>query len=124
MSRVRRLIGLFVRDRERLDRWMKLYIHHRNLYAKGQAEFGFVKGLVSLQAIMITWMFLKTTFPFLDNWMFFTFAPILVVLKILLHWVLGYWWEMNNFYDREADWANTRNPVLNGLDRKILKTDE
>jgi hypothetical protein len=112
--------GLFIKDHDRLDRWMRFYIHHRNLYAKGQGEAAAVKSLVSLQALMLTWLFLKTTFPFLETWMFFTFAPFLVAFKIGFHWWLGYWWDVHNFYDRENDWGNQRNPIQKSISETLL----
>jgi hypothetical protein len=113
------ILKFFIKDKEKIERIIKAYIHHRNLYCKGQSEFGFAKSLVSLQAIMITWLFLKSTFPFLENWMFFTFAPALVVFKIIFQWWLGYWWEINDFYDRESDWCNKRNPVIDKLGKTL-----
>jgi hypothetical protein len=36
------------------------------------------------------------------------------------NWVLGWWWDKNRIFDKEADWNNERNPVIDGLNKKIL----
>jgi len=121
MSRFKRYLGILLKDEEKLDRWLRFYIHHRNLYGKGQGEVAQFKALISLQAVMITWLFLKTTFPWLENWMFFAFVPFLVTFKVILHWYVGHWWDTHNVYDKEADWGNVRNPIQKKVSEKLLE---
>jgi len=120
VSRFQKIMSLFLHDRERLERVVKWYIHNKNLYSKGNSEASFFKGLVNAQVYVVWWLGLKSVLPDFPIVLFICAVPVIVICKIGIHWSIGKWWDKNRFYDREADWQNRRNPVLDGLDRKVL----
>ena len=119
-DRFRKVIGLFTRDRDRLNAWMLVYIHHRNLYNKGQNELGFFKTLVNVPSLMVFWLFVRSIVPDFPLWLFIVGCPVLMGIKITSNWVVGLWWEKHDFYDREADWSNTRNPISKAISENLL----
>ena len=124
MSHALSLVRIFTHNPERIKRVMKWYIHHRNLYIKGNAEWGSIRNMVSVQTLMVTWLFLKSIFPVVPSIWLYIGIPLCIAGRILCGWGIGWWWDRNRLYDREADWQNARNPVLDGLDRKILKEED
>jgi hypothetical protein len=114
------ILRFFVKDQERLERIIKWYIHNKNLYSKGNSEASFFKSLVNAQVYVVWWLGLKSVVPDFPLVLFVCAVPVIVILKIGIHWMIGRWWDRNNFYDRESDWSNKRNPVMNGLDKKVL----
>lgn len=106
------------------DSWIRFYIHHRNLYSKGYGEYSVVKQLFQFQTVMVGWLFLKSIWPELPNWIVGVVIPVVISGRVLVGWCLGWWWNKYKLFDRESDWTNARNPVLNGLDEKILKSQE
>lgn len=125
--RVLQLIGRFqkylqfvVRDRERLEYWIGLYIHHRNLYNKGQGELGFFKTLVNVPSLMMFWLFVRSLVPEFPFWLFISSVPVLMGIKIISNWVVGWWWDKHDFYDRESDWGNNRNPIQKAISETLL----
>lgn len=119
-NRAERCLSFFVRDKARLGRCVGWYIHHRNLYLKGKGEVGFVLGLVNGQSLMIGWLFFRDLFPWMKVWMFVPVVVLLSVLKIVSYWVMGWWWDVYNYYDRESDWANRRNPISKAVSETLL----
>jgi len=125
MSHALSLIHIFTRNPDRVRKVMKLYIHHRNLLLKGNGELGFVRNLfVNVQGFMVTYLTAKSMFPWISNKVLYIGVPACIILRVGFSWLLGWWWDKNALYDREADWQNARNPVLDGLDRKILKKED
>jgi len=106
------------------NRLIRGYIHHRNLYTKGQAELGILRNLVSYQALLITYLSadnLMTKLGLdLPLWMVFAGLAVAVVLKIIMQWSLGWWWDRNRIFDKEADWSNTRNPLQKEISKSLL----
>lgn len=125
MSHALSLVRLFTRNPERIRKVMQFYIHHRNLLLKGGAELGFVRNLfVNVQGFMVTYLTLKSMFPWISNKVLYIGVPACIIARVMFSWILGAWWDKNALYDREADWQNARNPVLDGLDKKVLKGEE
>ena len=89
--------------------------------SKGMNEVNFFKTLFHIQGMLVWWLFAKSIWPWLPAWVAFVAVPILMVVTILVNWSVGMWWERHDVFNKEADWSNERNPVLNGLDNKILK---
>jgi hypothetical protein len=123
-SRAESIISWIFRDKNKIESNLKFYIHHRNLYKKGQEESAFFKNMVTFQSMMVTWLFIKSIFPSLPNIIVFAGIPLAIAIRITFNWCVGYWWDKNNIFDRESDWNNVRNPVMNGLDKKILRSEE
>lgn len=103
------------------EKVIRLYIHHRNIYMKGSAEFGFLKSTINWQSGMVWWLFLKSIWPEIPFVVGVVGFFMLFVLRGILNWVLGAWWDKEDMFSKESDWSNRRNPVLNGLDEKVLK---
>lgn len=98
---------------EKFSRWMQFYIHHRNLYNKGQGEVNFIRGLAPLQPLMVLWLFLKSIFgEDVPNWLVYFGIPFIIVSKAVLHWWIGYMWEEHRVFDKENDWNNKRNEAM------------
>lgn len=111
MTKIKTFIsGLLGSDR--FDRWMRIYIHNRNLYNKGQCELNFVRSLAPLQPLMVLWLFLKSILGDIPNWLVYVGIPVIVVGKAAIHWCLGYLWEEHGVFDKEADWVNDRNEAM------------
>src|SRR3990167_11056168 len=96
---------------DRFDGCLKTYIHHRNLYAKGHGEVGFIRSLIPLQSLMILWLFLKSIGE-IPNWFAYIGIPVILLSIIALHWVVGYLWEQHKIFDKENDWNNERNKAM------------
>ena len=103
---------------------MGLYIHHRNLYNKGENEIGFVRRLIGFQPLMITWLFIKSLFPGLPNWIIIAAIPLAVVSKIVANWVLGYLWDKRQLFDAETTWSNERNKLAKSIQRSLMNGEE
>lgn len=109
---------------ERSNRLLRKYIHHRNLYDKGQSELGVFKNLISYQAVLVTYLSadnLLVKFG-LDVPIWFVFAGLAmaVILKIFVQWSVGWWWDKNQVFPKEADWSNLRNPVQKAVNEQLL----
>lgn len=120
MSRVFKGLSLIVKDRERLDRWFRFYIHHRNLYSKGIAEIAFVKNLVYLQPYLVWWLVIRESYPKFPVWAYVALVPVCIFVKTVFAWCLGRWWDTLKLYDRERDWDNNRNPIHKAVSEALL----
>lgn len=111
---------------KRLDKWLRVYIHHRNLYSKGNGELGFFRTLAPLQSLMVLWLFLKSILGDIPHVFLYAGIPMIVASKIVIHWYIGYLWEEHRIFDKEADWTNKRNEamrvVINGKEKPKRKT--
>lgn len=109
---------------ERSNRLLRGYIHHRNLYNKGQAELGVFRNLVSYQAVLVTYLSADNIVTKLGLdlplWMVFAGLALAVAVKIACQWFVGYLWDKNRVFDKEADWSNNRNPVAKALNQQVL----
>lgn len=109
---------------ERANRWLRAYIHHRNLYNKGQAELGMFRNLVSYQAVLVTYLSADNLLTKLGwnlaLWVVFAGLAVAVGFKILLQWSVGWWWDRNQVFQKEADWSNIRNPVQKAMSEHLL----
>lgn len=106
---------------ERLESWMRFYIHHRNLYGKGRGEVDFLRSLAPLQSLMLLWLFLKSVFGDIPNWVVYIGIPVIVIGKAVLHWCVGYLWEENRVFDKENDWNNDRNEAMRKINGREIK---
>lgn len=97
---------------DKFEKWLKVYIHHRNLYAKGHGEVGFFKNLLPLQSLMILWLFLKSILGNIPNEFIYIGIPLIIMSKAALHWVVGWLWEECKIFDKENDWNNKRNEAM------------
>jgi hypothetical protein len=120
ISRTAKVLGFFFRDKKKVERYVVLYIHHRNLYNKGANEVAFFKSFANTQMYILWWLFARNVWPDLPVWLFLTVVPVVVLVKIFFNWLVGYWWDRNDLYDRESDWSNKRNPVMNGIEKQLL----
>lgn len=102
------------------ERWVRFYIHNRNLYSKGYGEYAVVKQLFSFQTVMVSWLFLKSIWPGLDNWIVGVGIPVMVVSRVCLGWSLGWWWDRYKIFDKENDWQNVRNPIQKAVSETLL----
>jgi hypothetical protein len=114
------LLQLFIKDDAKIEALVKWYIHNKNLYLKGNSEASFMKGLVNAQVYIVYWLGLKSIVPDFPVAMFICFVPVIVSVKILLHWSIGKWWDKRKFYDREKDWYNQRDPVMKAISKTVL----
>ena len=96
---------------DRFDGWLQIYIHHRNLYAKGHGEVGFIRNIFPFQSLMILWLFLKSIGD-IPNWFVYIGVPVLITVKLILYWFVGYLWEQHKIFDKENDWNNERNKAM------------
>jgi hypothetical protein len=119
-GRFERILSLFIKDQSRVDRYFRVYIHHRNLYIKGSCEVSFFKALVSVHPLMIWWLFFKSIYPDLPSSLIYIGIPIIVVTKLASNWIVGWYWETYKIFDKESDWQNDRNPVMKGMETKVL----
>lgn len=119
MSRIGRLVRLFSKNQETVSRIVNTYIHHRNLYNKGENEVSFIRRLVSFQPLMLMWLFLRDLFPGLPTWIVIIAIPIVVILKTLINWYVGYMWDRKQFFDNENNWQNKRNPVMRIIEENL-----
>lgn len=120
MRRPKHHVGFWFKDKRKLDRWLRFYIHHKNLFSKGRGEVSFILGLFNPGFIMIGWLFLRDLFPGLPHWVLFVILPVSMICEIGISWTLGYWWDINQVYDKEADWGNTRNPIQKAVSETLL----
>ena len=120
MSRVGQWIRLVTSDEQKVHRWVDLYIHHRNLYNKGEGEIGFARRLVGIQPLMISWLFLKNLFPALPNWVVIVAIPLVIILKTIANWTMGYIWDRKQFFEREQTWSNERNKLAKHISHQLL----
>lgn len=123
MSRIGRYLTLVTRDPEQRAKLLDSYIHHRNLYTKGNGEFGFLWELIKPQNMMITWLFLRDLWPQTPIWVVLVGFPVFIVIKLAAKWALGYWWDRYNMFDRERNWANQRDPLAKNLNDKLLNRE-
>ena len=109
---------------ETLNRVLRFYIHHRNLYNKGQAELGFFRNIVSFQPLLITWLtadrFLEKMHWAIPMWVVFGVLALVVMLKVIAQWFVGYWWDEKRVFDKENDWSNNRNPIQKTVNDMLL----
>lgn len=111
----------FIRDPEKRQRAWKCFVHHKNIYAKGQGEFGFLwSALFGLQSLMVGWLFLRDILPWLPKWVFFAAVPLLLIGKIFLFYAIGYFWDREKIFKHEQTWANQRNPIAEQISQKLL----
>jgi len=120
MSRFKRYFGLWFKDEAKLDRWLRLYIHHKNLFNKGRGEVAFVFSLFNPGSLMIGWLFFRDLVPELPYWVLFIMVPVWMFFEIGLSWSVGLWWDKNKVYDKEADWGNDRNPISKAVSERLL----
>jgi len=111
------------KDKICLDRWLRVYIHHKNLFTKGRGEIDFVRGLTSYQGIILAWLFVKSLWPAIPYWVVVIGAPAYFVLEVTICWSLGRWWDKNKIFQKEADWGNKRDPVARAINEELLKKD-
>ncbi len=131
MSRIDRVLFLIFRDRSRRERMFAAYIHHKNLYSKGNGEISFWVGMANIDTFLLLSIFVKTQFPWIPLWLYVVLFPILIFLRTGAAWFIGWWWDRNDLFARESDWTNKRNPTIdalgrkldNGTDNKILRYD-
>jgi hypothetical protein len=121
MSRIGKIARLFTSDKARVDRLIKLYIHHRNLYSKGNGEIGSIVAIVNFQSAMVTWLFLRSIFPSLPLWVLAVGFVVAVVGRTVLKWYVGYIWDRKRIFDFEADWGNERNPAIKFIQTVLTK---
>lgn len=120
-----RCVGyLWKEEPNKRDRILRMYIHHRNLYAKGQGELGILRNLISYQALLVTWLsadkFIEKIGWNVPMWMVFSVLAFLIICKILIQWLAGWWWDKNGVFDKELDWANKRNPIQRTISDRLL----
>ncbi len=121
MSRVDRILYLIFRDRSRRERIFESYVHHKNLYNKGNGEISFWVGMANIDTFLLLSIFVKTQMPWVPLWMYFALFPILIFARTGAAWAIGWWWDKNKLFDTEASWTNKRNPTINALGKKILQ---
>lgn len=93
------------------------YLYERNYIQKAYGEVSWIKGLVEFFLIVaIAWKFLLpgTALP-----------PYLLIilggLVIITLRMVGWFWDKNKFFQREADWGNHRNPFVQEMLRELRK---
>ena len=109
------------RDHERREKCFKTYIHHKNLYVKGESEIGFFRqAFFGFQSMAVAWLFIRDIWPGFPTWVV-VFAPLLLVVKTVVYWSFGYWWDRNRIFDHEHTWSNQRNPIAKYISQDLLK---
>lgn len=105
---------------ERRERYFSKYIHHRNLYTKGNGELSFVWAIINPQGLMIAWLFLKTTFPGIPLWVLYIVFPVSIILKAIAKWWFGCYWDKKRLFEYEHDWSNKRDPIMKEISKEML----
>lgn len=116
-------VSIFTNN-DRIDRFLRFYIHHKALYSKGWGELGFIRNLFSPNTLMVGWLFLKSFFPHTPYWVLFIIIPMCVLCELGIGWSLGYWWDKQKAFQKEADWHIKRNAALKGVTDELLKDVE
>ncbi len=119
MSRVGKIVRIFFKRQNKVDKIVAFYIHHRNLYNKGEGEVGFIRRLIGFQPLMITWLFLRDLFPGLPTEIIVVAIPTVIVFKLVINWLVGYLWDRKRFFDNENTWQNERNPAIKFIQEKL-----
>jgi len=118
---VRRMFGP---KQDRANRLLRFYIHHRNLYMKGQTELGLIRNLISYQALVITYLGADNILMKLGwgipLWVVFASLGLAVFIKNFIQWYAGYLWNKYRVFDKEADWSNLRNPISKAVNKQLL----
>lgn len=117
-SRVKRIAEIFFHG-DRADRILRAYIHHRNLYAKGATEMAFFRTIVEFQGVMVGWLFVKSIWPAIPMTLLVAGCCLALSTKVAFCWLVGWWWDSNRHFDKEADWSNKRNPTIDLLGKKL-----
>ena len=115
MSRPGKYLRLIFRDPARREKLLAAYIHHRNLYSKGNGEIGSILAIVNFQSAMVTWLFLKSIIPGIPLWCLGVGFSAAIVGRTILKWAFGYYWDKYRVFDAEAEWSNRRNPTLSAI---------
>lgn len=118
--KIKIFLNCFVRDTSKRDRLVDLYIHHRNLYNKGQAELGFIRNIFSVQGVMVAYLFFKELLPDIPIWIIFSALALFVALKVAAQWAVGYWWDKFKWFHREKRWLNKRDEIAENVSRQLL----
>jgi hypothetical protein len=69
---------------------------------------------------MVTWLFAKSLFPWLPNWIVIVAIPLAIVGKVVANWTLGYVWDKQQLFEREQTWSNERNKLAKNLNERLL----
>ena len=120
MSRMRHILQTFFKNPERLDRAMRFYIHHRNLFNRGAGEFNFLKGSLGIQSAGVAYLVIMKIWPNASNLIIGVCFVLFIIIRTVAYWAIGLWWDKKRIFDKEADWSNWRNPVSKALNKKIL----
>jgi hypothetical protein len=120
MARPGRHFNNLFHNAEKREQVFRSYIHHRNLYTKGNGEFGFVWDIIKPQNMMITWLFLRDLWPQTPIWVVVVGFPLFILLKLVVKWLLGWYWDRHSLFDEERNWANQRDPMAKRINDKLL----
>jgi len=97
------------------------FVHHKNIYAKGQGEIGFLASAVfGFQGIMVACLFLRDFIPGLPRWVFLVVVPMMLMGKIILFYAIGYFWDKEKIFKHEKSWQNHRDPMAECISKKLL----
>lgn len=111
---------LFFRDIQLRQKIFKRYIHHKNIYNKGNSEIGFIRTIFSLQSYMILWLFIRDIIPGTPAWIAIAAIPLIVTAKTIIYYCIGLFWDKNNLFHEEQAWNNKRDPIMKEISNEIL----
>lgn len=111
---------IFLKDKYKRNRIFKKYIHHKNIYNKGNSEIGFLRTVFGLQSYMILWLFMRDIFPGIPVWIVIAAIPLIVITKTSIYYLMGLFWDKHRLFHEEHAWQNKRNPIMKEISKKVL----
>jgi hypothetical protein len=110
-----------IKDPVSRETWFRRYVHHKNLYCKGESEIGFFRqAFFGFQSMAVGWLFIRNIWPDFPTWVIWL-APLLLMVKTAVYWSVGYFWDRNRIFDHEHSWGNQRNPIMKYISHDLLK---
>jgi hypothetical protein len=118
---------LFFRDPEKRRRMFNLYIHHKNIYCKGESEIGFIRHVLGFQSVAVYYLVAEKVSDRLGmvipmEWIACA-IPVAFSLKIIIYYSVGWLWDHFELFDAEHTWGNKRDPILKVLSEKLLDSE-
>lgn len=121
MGKPGKYFRLFFSDPALRRRVWNRYVHHRNIYAKGESEIGFLRNAVfGFQSFMVAWLFMKSLIPWLPTWVMFAAFPCLIAVKFVTYYTVGKLWDREKIFKLEKTWSNERDPMAETISERLL----
>jgi hypothetical protein len=119
MAKPGKWFRILVKDPGRRKRLFEAYIHHKNLYNKGNSEVGFLASIVRPQSYMVAWLFLRDLIPSVPLWVVGAALPVFVITKTAVFYGIGWYWDRKELFHYEDNWNNERSYLGRALNEKV-----